>query len=232
MRRFFPIISIFVLFLLVSCTDSSPSVSSIYTTVIFDYPKENTKPDQRLSIYALVSSNYKKADKIILKHNDTNLEWICDEPRLFSEVSNRFYVGYSNFVFLDKNPIPQGNYKFLYQDFSEQTVESNLTLIYPSEYLNYTSSDFPKKFKGAKIVKIAIYNDLNNLIYYSEKKANWQNDSDILKEFYDAKKYRTVYCSPNNKIVCLMPFIEIKSDFVRSEVDDKNLNSTSNFKRR
>ncbi len=193
--------------LFVSCSDSSPKITSVNPCVVFEFEDEQSLPSARLSIFAASESDIHRAAEIRAVSEESGLEWICKEPRKITDGNKKNWVGYSKFIAPDGLNLPSGKYIFFYEDASGRECESFFTLDIPDEYFTSKSSDYPSLIKRSKSKKIAVYDESNSLVYYGDYKKSWGTESDVLKDYPDAIRYRICYATSDNKNCFVMPFV-------------------------
>ncbi len=193
----------------ISCSNDSPDVSDVSSSVVFDFKDGESAPEMRLSLFSKVSSEIGDASRMTFEHTSSGLYWETDELCKIEE-NDRKWIGYSNFVSSEKFFFPSGHYDVTYEDRSEREDHVEFTLIYPNKFLEKKASDFPGVIELPYVSKIAVYSETGELLYFDGYKDSWSCDEDILNDVPGASSTRICYCIENNGIICIMPSVDLK----------------------
>lgn len=211
MKHFLRLAAVFCgISILVSCSDSVPSVSSVSPSVVFDYASEDAEPSVRLSLFALAESDFLRASKINVYNENTGLEWECSSLRKISDEGKNNWAGYSNFVSSDGVQIPKGRYSLVYEDASERECEVPFYVNYDSALYESRPKDFPWVMSGNRMQRLAVYDKDGMLLYFGERKNNWSDDKKILLDFANADTFRICWLYAGNTVICMMPYQSLK----------------------
>ena len=102
--------------MLFSCSDSTPQVSTVQSTVVFDFADEKSSPSLRLSIFAETQGDVHRAGEIRLYHEESGMEWLCRSPQKIAGNDKKSWAGHRNFVSPGEASVPQGRYTLYYDD--------------------------------------------------------------------------------------------------------------------
>lgn len=204
---FFLIILFISIFGFFSCTDSVPRVQNVSCSMVYDFSDENSKPDSYLSVFASPECNVARIRSIKLVHEDTGLEWKCENPEKISGKSKKSWAGYSRFLPVAGESFPTGRYTFYFEDMAGNEEMGIFFINYPAGLSEATASEFPLVLKVPNTLKITLYNDEDVVIYYGDMKKEWKESMSFIHETYPkAVGYRYIYYANNGSILCLMPY--------------------------
>lgn len=206
----------FILFFFLSCSQSTPVLSFTKWCVVFEYD-ENELPESRLSMFIEAGENVKRAERLVVSNESSNLSWTVEDLVLLQSV-DRLFCGYPNFVVQSDDKIPIGRYviTFVQADGTEKQISANVT--YDEIFYNSKAQDIPQimnEKSGSK--KIAIYSQENDLLYYGEQKDSVETKEKIAKKYENALYYNEIWATPNDTVICIMPDV-----FVREKVNNEN----------
>ena len=198
--------------LLLSCSDSTPQVSTVQSTVVFDFADEKSSPSLRLSIFAETQGDVHRAGEIRLYHEESGMEWLCKSPQKIAGNDKKSWAGHRNFVSPGEASVPQGRYTLYYDDLSGRECTADFNVSFPQEHTKLKASDFPEAINGSRTEKLSIYDASGVLIYWGERKRSWKKDSNILNDYGTAVKYRTCYYTNGSSVAYLMPEKSLLND--------------------
>ena len=192
------------LFALISCSDSESRISGLVTAMVLDYSDWDSSPKPRLSVFAETTLDERAVHQIRAVHNQSGLEWQCNNPRIISNNKNSTWAGYSNFVPASGSTIPQGSYTLYYEDMAGDECQSTFSVSYPVELLETSATDF-RNMSIDREENIALYDADGLLLYYGERKESWISNYDIKADYGVAEKLRICYRLYSGHTVCMMP---------------------------
>lgn len=227
---------VFICFFSISCTDSTPSISTVQHTLIYDFYDEQLTSQISFSIFVEPLSDYRRAKEIHVKHNSTEFEWIISNP-ILNELNGSYYLGYSAlFPQLDEE-MPLGSYTVTYIDNADREcsyiiVISDLPSIKISNIAEIRAQDVINNTHGKEcnIVKMIIYDDSGNELFFGDKSEDLETKEDILTSFPLAESYRECRLNNNSTIAILLPRILINeepTEDISNSEDTENIQENS-----
>ena len=207
----------FLFFSLVSCSNDEPDVAQVSQVVVFDYGDDESVPEQRLAVFLSMESDVHYASKITVKNEAEGYEWLQGGVRKLQGVSDRDWAYCVNLVPPDGMFISQGSYTVVYEDSAEKEVSSTFNLFYQENLVDSRSGDFPQILTCQFFRKVAIYSADDVLLYFGERKAEWDYDEFIFQDFSNAATVRDVYVMNTDTVLCLMPPVDLHNkDFEKT----------------
>lgn len=192
------------LFSFPACSNVDLEIVDIQSTLILDYPTDTSLPMMRLSAFVQTSSDERKAERIRILHEESGLEWVCNNPRRVGESDKSVWAGYTNFVPATGSVFPQGKYALYYTDMNGDEVSFKFTISYP-ESLSSTTADLLKSSVKNMEEVIALYDKDGELIFFGPRAENWDTDGDIKNSYGLAQKIRLCYKLNGGAVVCMLP---------------------------
>lgn len=216
------LIPFFILFFLLSCSQSTPVLTFTKWCVVFEYNNDEL-PESRLSMFIEAGENVKRVERLIVSNESSNLSWTIEDLVLLQS-ADRLFCGYPNFVVQSEDRIPVGRYviTFVQADGTEKQISANVT--YDEIFYNSKSQDIPRimnEKNGSK--KIAIYSQENDLLYYGDKKDSVETNEKIAKKYENALYYNEIWSTPNDTVICIMPEIFVREKIYKKTENDKSL---------
>lgn len=188
-----------------SCSQVEPKIEYAKPVVVFEYSNTNRLPQQRLSVFVESKSDVRRISKIKVISNETKLEWISTDLQKI-DISERMYVGNSNFVVPNNMSIPSGNYTFIYSNEDQKETSIDFTLDYDKKLKDITLSQIDEYALENKYIKnIVIYDSDLVCIFYGLEPESMKNKKDIIKQYKNAVYYKTVWVNSNNTVFCILP---------------------------
>ncbi|MDR3283735.1 MAG: hypothetical protein LBS97_00975 [Treponema sp.] len=206
--RFVP----FFLTLLFSCSDSLPAIADVKLMPVFEFDSENGRPLMYVYLLAQVSSNLDFADSLRLTQTETGYVWNIENPiTLDSQID--VWLGSPPIMPYDqgKGFLP-GSYRVSYIDTSGRTTERGVTFSYPSELRTATVKTVLDLLPQTSVVRIAIYDMDDQLLFWGERNQDLQTLEGILKRYPAAFSYRECRVSPDNGPVILFPLVTVATE--------------------
>lgn len=199
---------IFLLFvapMFFSCSDSSPSVSQILPSVVFDFKSADSVPEVYLSVFIATLSEARRAEAFTIRYTDETLpfEWRVVNPEILITNDKNHYVFAQKLSPLN-SIIPQGDYQVIYSDAVGNEAEGSFKIEYNEKLLKSKVEDVFEIHKNLT-ENIALYDEFNQLFFMGKPKQNWKSDSDILNDQKRAAFKRKVLSTNQNRIVFLLP---------------------------
>ena len=191
------------IFIAVSCQNSAPKVSKVYTKVVYDYENEDSFPVQKFSFFLQMDSDVRRIDSIQLYHKETGYRWVINNP-LITKSDNTFYAGYTNCSSSSQDNflIPKGAYSVCHIDSQGREAFSEFNLDYDESASSKHYGDIKEILDAENaILYIGVYSQDGELIYYGlpDKKWNvtktnlvWNSDA-VFKDNKNSAFFRIFY---------------------------------------
>lgn len=201
--------SIFVSF---GCSQVTPEVISPEYSVIFEYNRDEKKPNARMSFFVEAVSDVRRFDSIkVICENGGYIWEFNDITRL--ENQNRQWAGNTNLVMPKNEVFPSGKYEITFKNADEKETSITMNVSYDSSFYSmdyHESEELLEKKNGTK--KIAIYDKDKVMIYFADKNDSFNTSRGIWNLFSNAKYYQDIWMTPGNNIICIMPLQEVTLD--------------------
>lgn len=194
----------FLAAILISCSDSTPSINTVSAILVFDFKDNESVPEQKLSVF-LQTDDINRLEKININNEKSGLEWNILKPRLISSKEDKSWAGYTNLAPASNSSIPSGRYYIRYEDAAQKECSSQFNVSYQHDFLEKKAVDFPAAISGSYSQYYAVYSSDKTLLGYERKKKNWKIDRDIKIDYPMADTYRICYSMNNNSVVIMMP---------------------------
>ena len=204
MRIKFFLPCLLILFSLFSCSDSEPKVIASTAYVVIDYPDQESLPSQRLCVFVETSSDVHRAQSLEIKNRETNFQWKCDKPVIFSN-DRRQWAGCTEFVGPYNTEIPSGFYDIKYVDAQERSYDSSISISYSKDFLSVTAPDVISTVKGRYKEQIAVYTNENTLCYFGDIKEAWKDEKKIFTVNNQAEYFRKCITLSGTSLICMLP---------------------------
>ena len=205
------IVLIFSLFFFVSCADTSPSISSLHKTLIYEFNSEEERAQIKLSVFVDPSQDIRRSKSIEVFHPDTNFLWKIDSPQVYKD-DKKSYFGYSSLVVPSGFDFPEGVFEFTYYDFADRTVKDSFNVNLLKSMVEQQDSfvkaeDVRLRNAGTECTqkKIIVFDAVGKELFFGFYSKLIDNDEKILKLFPDAETKRIYFCNHNNSIGILLP---------------------------
>ena len=214
----FLIILFFSLIFLVSCSDTTPHISSLHKTLIYEFSSEEEKAQVKLSVFISTSQDVRRAKTIEILHPETNFVWKVDNPQIYEENRNT-YFGYSAFTVPENFDFPEGLFELTYFDVADRSVNEKFEI-----NLLKSMSDTKDGFVKASDVlsrkfgtecshkKIILQDAIGKEIFIGFYSSLINSDEKILNLFPDAVTKQIYFSNSNNSVVILLPQETIKTN--------------------
>lgn len=206
--RLMAIFTLCFVIIFISCSTDDADISSVSHQVIFDYSNYNSVANMRLSAFAQVDGDIKKASHITVECQDAGLSWQINEPIAFNSGSNK-WAGTTNMVMQEGTLLHLGNYEITYEDLSQEEGKAQFYVYYPKELIGATAFDAQDFMLQDCYIKLALYDKNKDLIYFNEPKKNWNSPNEVLQDLGNSLYYRYCYISKDGGYSCLMPLTHI-----------------------
>ncbi|MBR5645729.1 MAG: hypothetical protein IKX23_03705 [Treponema sp.] len=194
---------IFLSVIFCSCSQVSTRIDNSFFYVVFDYVNSKDFPETRGAVYIETTDDIRRIDSIIIKNNESNLEWKIDEPFLYS-TKERSYTGYSNLISADNTKFPNGFYELKIINKNQEEHDSFFTVDYDTELYNLRLTQMQQKLKKIQAEEnICIYTEDNRILYFGNRSEELDSRSEIYEHYNNAFSYRSVWIAKN--AVCLFP---------------------------
>lgn len=204
------LLSVFVLFGLLSCSQNVPELKTVTTTAILDYATETSYPTARLSFFIETNSEVKRADSIEAYSKKYGYTWKTDNLIKIA-TSKKQWAGYTNFAIPETLSIPDGGYEVKYITADGEIAEANAYVNLDSKLLQAKADEIPEIMneKHGRL-NVAVFDKENNLIIYGEKVKDLRSEESILRKYKESVYYREVWATSGNSTLCLMPIVYLK----------------------
>lgn len=217
-KRIFFIISIFVTFLFVSCTDTTPIILSVNTTLVYEYQSETDSPTMRLSVFVQPDTEPERFQKIDVINIETGYIWTITDAQVIS-VGEKNYIGCTTLRPYNSGFFPLGQYNVIYTDIASRSDEMNFELKNPQSFetqsiSSFSYSDIEKKQVAKEFIfdRVALYDENEDLIYYGGQKQNLSKVEEIRRYYSNARtmrRYRMVSGNTCGILLAPVPLPEI-----------------------
>ena len=198
-------IPLFFIFLFLSCAQNVPKLESTRKSVIFEYESEDAFPIARLSFFVETDKNVRRADKILLKNEETQYIWELEDLILFESV-DRFYCGITNIQAPMGEKIPSGKYIANYVQLDGQENQISSFLKYDDKLYSMNYKEALEFFNDLILIKkIAIFDENNVLIHYGEKESKFETVRGIWNEYNNANYFYDVVFIKGNDVILILP---------------------------
>ena len=191
-----------------SCKNVALGIENIQSTIVLDYKDETSLPTMRLSVFVQTSADERRVERVRLVHNQSGMEWICDNPRKIAEDERSVWAGYTNFVPATGSTFPKGIYTFHYTDMAGDESQAPFSLSYPEGLPTTTADKIEESFRNAEQI-VGVYDRDGNLVYFGPRAENWQQDSDIKNSYGLAEKIRVCYRFNGGSVICMLPLKDL-----------------------
>lgn len=192
----------------ISCSDSTPKISSVNHTFIIDMQNDGEEPLTSLSVFVQDDNNVMRLEELTLTHLKSGLVWRTKDLAFVPGKNGRNWAGYSDFIFPGDKTFPQGRYEVLLTDKAGDEAKSSFSLNIPENIIHKSQAEYTAFFENTKLAvsfNLAIYDGELNLIYSGEMTEDVSNKDAILAKFNNAYETRNVYQISGGDIVVLFP---------------------------
>lgn len=189
----------------ISCSETTPVINSIQTSVVFDFADTENNPSQRLSLF-IQTDEINRLEKISAEHLQSGLEWNVFDAKKISSKDSKKWAGYTKLVPAYGSSIPSGKYSVSYTDAADNKCESFFSISYQNDFLEKKASDFPEAIKDKYSVYVAVYSADKTLLSYERIKKKWTDIKAIRDEIPMADSIRKCYVINNGSVMIMMPF--------------------------
>lgn len=200
---FFLCVSLFMLISL-SCSDTEPEILSTDVSVIFDFTDDRTEPVLRFSVFVEPDKELQRAGNIKVVYPENGYEWFIETPVLVSSARGQ-WAGSSCLYPRQGEEIPRGTYTVTYTDRADHEAAGTFSVSYPEKLVHAKAGDVASILGEMKTETLALYAENSKLLYYGDRKKDWDTDEDIWKEYTEAVRMRVCLSSLKGAVVCLMP---------------------------
>lgn len=213
---FFLFLSLFFVFCF-SCSDSSPQISGIFKTLIYEFNSEDEKANIRLSVFLTPSQDVRRSKSMEVTHHDSQFVWKINTPQVYAH-ENKNYIGHSSLIVPEDFIFPEGLFEVAYYDVADRKITENINVT-PLKSMMETEEGFVKasdvrsKKTGTECTqkKIIICDEIGKEIFFGFYSSKLDSNDKILKLFPDAVTKRIYYCNQNNSVGILLPTENIKN---------------------
>lgn len=192
-----------LIFLLFSCAGDTAEISNATESLILEYSNSESFPESRLAVFIQPDNAVQRTEDFSVENLEHGYVWNVNSPEIF-EASGKQFAYCAELRPPDGEHFPKGNYRIVYNDAAGNSSEVIVQLDYDENILRKKSSEIAG-FISEKVENIALYDEMNELIYFGRRKNGWNSKSDMLKEYKNAFSMRICYSSPSNSLVCFMP---------------------------
>ena len=202
----------------ISCSDSSPHVSSLHKTFVYEFSSEEEKAQVKLSVFISTSQDVRRSKSIEILHPETNFVWKIENPQIYEENKNT-YLGYSALTVPANFDFPEGLFQLTYFDVADRSTKENFEI-----NLLKSMADKEDGFVKAEDVrsgkagtectqkKIIIFDEIGKELFFGFYSTLLNTDEKILNLFPDAVTKQIYYSNSNNSDVIILPKETIKTN--------------------
>ena len=214
----FIIILFFSLIFFVSCSDTSPHISSLHKTLIYEFPSEDEKAQIKLSIFINPSQDIRRSKSIEILHPETNFVWKIDNPQIYED-DKKTYFGYSALTVPENFDFPEGLFELTYFDVADRSISENFEISLLKSMLD--KEDSFVKLEDVRLgkagtecshKKIFLFDEIGKELFCGYYSSLINSDEKILKLFPDAVTKQIYFSNSNNTVVILLPKETIKNN--------------------
>ena len=174
-----------VSFFVISCSQVVPELMQPDYSIVFDYNDEVSAPEARLSLFYSSASDVRRYNRVTLVSLDTGYIW----------------------------DTPTGKYEITYINADEKECRGYLDISYDTGFYDVLLPELSEVMhKSNGIEKIAIYDEQYLLLYFGERKKEFQTTRGIWNQYPDAKIYQVIWYSRNGKVICIEPERKVTPD--------------------
>ena len=188
-----------------SCAQTSPSVNYSNASVVFDYVNENDTPSSRMSVFIDLASDAHRSEYVRIESLSTGYAWEVYSP-LKLESGEKKYTGYTNFVMPSGELFPQGQYRVIYTDANNESVESVMNVVYTKDFADLKASEaigLIKTLGGTQYW--ALYDQSDILLYLIEKQGDSSDFENLWNKGSNVFSIREIWMSQASRTICIMP---------------------------
>lgn len=202
-KTFFLIFSFVVLPLFFSCAVDDAEISTASASLILEYSDEENPPETRLAVFVQTKNAVQRTDSFSAENLDSGYVWTVSSPEMF-ESNGKQYAYSTRLKAPDGEKIPKGSYKIVYYDAAGNSSEFVVQLSYDDSLLEKKSSEIQNSING-RIENLAVYDEMNELVFFGKRKNSWTSNRAIQNEYKIAASSRVCFSSPSNSVICFMP---------------------------
>lgn len=204
-RIFSPLFLAATLIISVSCTQVTPELTQSDYSVIFDYEEEEAFPTVRFSLFMCSDTDVHRYERIRIKALETGYVWDTDSIAIL-ESEGMQWAGCTNLVAPENEKLPSGTYEVTYYNADEKECSVKLEIKYDMDFYDVVFSALPQVMKEKHgIEKIAIYDKEHILIYFGDRKEEFQTTRGIWNVYREAETYQVIWCTRDNSVLCIGP---------------------------
>ena len=212
------VVLFFSLFFFVSCSDTTPHISSLYKTLVYEFTSEDEKAQVKLSVFINPSQDIRRSKSIEVFHPKTDFVWKIENPQIYEE-NKKNYFGYSSLTVPSDFNFPEGIFELTYFDVADRSVKENFEINLLKSMADtkdgfVKSSDVLSRKAGTECSKknIILQDAVGKEIYFGIYSSMIDTDEKILKLFPDAETKRIYFSNQNNSVVILLPQETLKKN--------------------
>ena len=202
----------------ISCSDSSPHVSSLHKTLIYEFPSEDEKAQIKLSVFINPSQDIRRSKSIEVLHPKTNFVWKIDNPQIYED-NKKNYFGHSSLTVPANFDFPEGLFELTYFDVADRSINENFEINLLKSMADnkdgfVKSIDVLTRKSGTECSqkKIILKDAVGKEIFFGLFSSLIDSDEKILNLFPDAVTKQIYFCNSNNSVVILLPEETIKNN--------------------
>jgi hypothetical protein len=208
----------FSLFFFASCSDTTPHISSLHKTLIYEFNSVEEKAQIKLSVFINPSQDIRRSKSIEILHPESNFVWKIENPKII-ENNKKSYFGHSSLTVPSNFNFPEGLFELKYFDIADRDItekfEINLLKSMADTKDGFVkSSDVLSRKAGTECSKknIILQDAVGKEIYFGIYSSIIDTDEKILKLFPDAETKRIYFSNQNNSVVILLPQETLKKN--------------------
>lgn len=203
-QKIYLIIAAAASFFFLSCAESTPELSSVTGTAVFDFADNNSVPSVRISLFVSTASDARRVQKITATCLKSGYQWIIDNPRVISS-DGKQWAGYTNIEPRTGETIATGKYSVLYTDAAGRETDMYFNISYPESLLTAKTDTIRACITSPLEDTAALYDAAGQLIYFGKAKESWQTADKVLFDYPDALIRRSCLSTPDLSVICMLP---------------------------
>jgi len=193
-----------------SCSENLPEVHSVDYSLIFEYENETSLPKARLSVFVETLSEVRRAEELVLISEEADYYWETEDIVML-DTPKKKWAGHTNFVLPAPEQMPTGRYTVTFIDAAGEEVEAGLNLSYDKKLYSLKANQVDEYMSNhGNLKKVAIYDELNTLIYYGEETSELKDNNRIRNQYRSAAYKNIIWCRYDNTVICILPKENLK----------------------
>jgi hypothetical protein len=205
MKKYFGCPILLLVLLTFSCADSVPALSDAKILSVFEFSAENAEPSMFVYLLVQPTSNIDFADTLMFTHTESGFVWNIANPLVMTSNNAVWVTGPRLAPYGTSAFFTEGSYRASYTDTSGRTSERTVSLSIPEGFKTATARTAAALLPENAITRIAVYDDEDNMLYYSERSDDMATNDAIKACYSSAFSYRECISAPDNAVIVLLP---------------------------